>query len=859
MRRSVASILSLLIIAVTLLSIYLNDELQNLNGSIVLGEKNNILDAILFAGYIVLALYYLGSFLQIRNEYYQLYFSIYFFIQALYFATLNEQLFLLSFQNFNSISIKSMQIALIHLSVVFFLLYVDSFFQKYANRKIVMRLVGWLVLHVLLFGIPSVFEFMMNNFPMENYRIIVILMLGMCNVYIVHVLLKAFWDKNAWSEYLLVIVTTFICHRILIGLHFLIALEIGYVQILLFIIMTMGLSLLMGRRFRSSHLQVEQLSNDLLLYDHLKDEFLERTSHRLQAPLQTVLNLSQSLMEGTEGPLRLKQQETVTRIQLAGKRLSVIAEDLLSVSTMQQENTSSQPTSVRLMSVDEMLEEMSFLLPPFYPVAIRNEIARELPPVYVDPQSLKQIVFNLMDNAIKYTRQGTITVTAKVREDQMQVSIEDTGMGIEKEYEELIFTSFFQINDELNTEGLGIGLTIAKQLIELSGGAIWVQSEFGKGSCFTFTLPLAVLHESERNDEMEPEIRKEHNGDIVKLELPQRVAGQRKLTIGIVDDDHATIQLLVDLLSQLQFTVIAVDNGQQALDMMKKNHLDLLIIDLVMPKMSGYEVCELIRQEYSLVELPILLLTAGTRSVDAVTTMTVGANDFLRKPIHAEELKAKVESLCSMKQAAQTAVHNELSFFYAQIAPHFLYNTLNTIIAMTYKDAEKTREALQHLATYFRGKLDFYKNNTMISLKQEMELVAAYVAIEQMRYGDRLTVHYDIDERIQTELPAMTIQPLVENAIQHGISKKRGGGTLSISIRKDDVGVIIVIRDDGVGIKEEQKEALLNGDGIGFVNAFNKLKLLKNAEFKLESQEGKGTKITIILPEVMYNEGDISR
>nr|WP_255726798.1 ATP-binding protein [Sporosarcina sp. ACRSM] len=817
------------------------------------------MDAILFAGYIVLALYYLGSFLQIRNEYYQLYFSIYFFIQALYFATLNEQLFLLSFQNFNSLSIKSMQVALIHLSVVFFLLYINSFFQKYANRKIVMRLVSLLVLHVLLFGIPKVFEFMMNHFPMENYRIIVILMLGMCNVYIVHVLLKAFWDKTAWSEYLLVIVTTFICHRVLIGLHFLVALEIGYVHVLLFIIMTMGLSLLMGRRFQSNHLQVEQLSNDLLLYHHLRDEFLKRTSQRLQAPLQTVLNLSQSLMEGTEGPLRLKQQETVTRIQQAGKRLSVIAKDLLSVSTMQQEDTSSQPTSVQLTVVDEMLEEMSFLLPPFYPVTIQNEIARDLPPVYVDPQSLKQIVFNLMDNAIKYTKQGTILVTARVREDQMQISIEDTGIGIEKKYKELIFTSFFQINDEQNTEGLGIGLTIAKQLIELFGGSIWVQSELGKGTCFTFTLPLAGPHEYERNDEMEPEIRNKPSKNVAKLKLPQRVVGQRNNTIGIVDDDHATIQLLVDLLGDLQYTVIAVDNGQQALDMIKKNHIDLLIIDLVMPKMSGYEVCELIRQEYSLVELPILLLTAGAPSVDAVTTMTVGANDFLRKPVQPEELKAKVESLCAMKQAAQIAVHNELSYFYAQIAPHFLYNTLNTIIGMTYKDAEKTREALQYLATYFRGKLDFYKQNSMISLKQEMELVTAYVAIEQMRYGDRLTVHYDIDECIQTTLPAMTIQPLVENAIQHGISKKREGGTLSISIHKGAEGIILVIQDDGIGIKEEQKEALLSGDGIGFVNAFNKLKLLKNAQFKLESHEGQGTKITIILPEVMDNESDTSR
>src|SRR5690606_7841717 len=106
---------------------------------------------------------------------------------------------------------------------------------------------------------------------------------------------------------------------------------------------------------------------------------------------------------------------------------------------------------------------------------------------------------------------------------------------------------------------------------------------------------------------------------------------------------------------------IAVDNGQQALEIVKNNHVDLMIVDLMMPGMSGYEVCEVIRQEHSMIELPIILLTVGAQSADVVTSMTVGANGFVRKPIHCEELQAKIESLLAMKMAAQTAIHDELS------------------------------------------------------------------------------------------------------------------------------------------------------------------------------------------------------
>ena len=168
---------------------------------------------------------------------------------------------------------------------------------------------------------------------------------------------------------------------------------------------------------------------------------------------------------------------------------------------------------------------------------------------------------------------------------------------------------------------------------------------------------------------------------------------------------------------------------------------------------------------------------------------------------------------------------------------------------------------MRHLSTYFRAKLDIYNRDTMISIKKEMELVKSYLAIEQMRYGKRLTVRYDIEEEVNVDLPSMTIQPLVENAVQHGLSKKYSGGTLIISIRKEIEGVKIVIQDDGIGMSEVKKQELMNAEtrGIGYINAMKKLKLIKHTQFTLESEEGKGTKITIIIPGGKFDESSFGR
>jgi len=232
-------------------------------------------------------------------------------------------------------------------------------------------------------------------------------------------------------------------------------------------------------------------------------------------------------------------------------------------------------------------------------------------------------------------------------------------------------------------------------------------------------------------------------------------------------------------------------------------------------------------------------------------TLQVGANDYLQKPVAMDELLLRIESLLAVRQSSVDAIEVEMNHLYSQVTPHFVYNTLNTIIGLSYTDMDNTREALYSLATYFRAKLNVHYRNSMVLVEEEIELVKAYLYIEKMRFGDRLTIKYDIDESIQLMIPALSLQPLVENAVFHGVSKKPEGGTIEISVQREGQFVRIKIYDNGVGIPAKKLQQLMNEESsrIGFTNPLKKFKLMKNASLRLYSEEGKGTTILILLPE----------
>ncbi|WP_373233242.1 ATP-binding protein [Cohnella sp.] len=827
--------------------------------------RAKFVEAFLISGYLLFSFIYFTSYLQHKRKFrYELYFSLFCLAQALHISTINERWIYLLFPELSPSSQLEIQAISLTLFVLFFLLFVYHFFNMTASRRIVVALSAILGFQALaVFTLGRTIDLMVKgSFPLIQLLISGTTAIGYVFIFIL--LLKAYKQKTDESNYVLIVVYTFALYGDLLAIVLLFEVEIEMPSFLLFLIMVLSLALLLSHRSQQAYNKVEELSHELLEFDRMKDEFLVKTSHELGTPLHGIMNLSQSLLEGVEGPLKRKQQESAILIHSVSRRLAGLVKDLSFISKIKQGEVSFTSRPIEIRMVEEVLAEIAYVMPPAPSVQLINKIPANLPLIYTDEQKLKQVFFNLIYNAIKFTKQGTITISARIVEQQAHISVEDTGPGIAAEHHDLIFTTFYQVDSSRarKSEGLGLGLSITKKIVESAGGRIWVTSELGKGSCFTFTIPLATNEQllghkeiSEAHEQVASARRVDRERNQAQVILPARVEGSKPYTVLVVDDEPANLKALIHMLHSLQYSVIAVGSGQEALDIVETEKVDLLVLDLMMPNITGYEVCKTIRQKRDLVDLPVIILTAAGQLSDLVLSFQLGANDYLQKPVHLKELEMRIESLLLMKKSAYDAVEHELSYFYAQITPHFLYNTLNSIISLSWSDQEKTRTALEHLSTYFRGKLDYEKQRSLVPLEEEIQLVQAYLAIEQMRFEERLRIEYNIDETIQTYIPAMTIQPLVENAVRHGITKRKDGGTLRLTIERERQYIKITIEDDGIGIPPEKQQELLRGrnERLGFTNPFRKLSLIKGTRFQLNSELGKGTTILIHMLEIKDN------
>jgi len=245
------------------------------------------------------------------------------------------------------------------------------------------------------------------------------------------------------------------------------------------------------------------------------------------------------------------------------------------------------------------------------------------------------------------------------------------------------------------------------------------------------------------------------------------------------------------------------------------------------------------------------MLTAKTRTEDIVLGFEAGANDYLPKPVEVAELLARVKTLVNLKIAVDKARAAEVAFLQAQIKPHFLFNVLNTISSFCDTDPEKAGVLINELANYLRQSFDFKNLDMFVPLEKEISLVNSYLEIEKARFGEELTVEFNINHNIHTDIPPLSIQPLVENAIRHGLRKKSGQGTVSISVQPVPEGVTVTVSDNGRGISADRLDKLFTPDnltGVGLRNIDSRLNRLYGKGLSIRSEEDKGTIISFTIP-----------
>ena len=412
----------------------------------------------------------------------------------------------------------------------------------------------------------------------------------------------------------------------------------------------------------------QALNQKLKTIDKLKDQFLANTSHELRTPLNGIIGLTESLIDGATGPLSDLTKQNLIMIMTSGRRLSNLVNDILDFSKLKNHNISLQCTQVDLHSLVEVVFALSKPLLGGKDLSLVNNIKTDTPTVWADENRLEQMFHNLVSNAIKFTDSGNITISAEQQSEQVIVMVTDTGIGIAEHKFESIFQSFTQLEDYTvrNHGGTGLGLSVTKQLIELHGGTIEVASTLGKGSTFSLTIPRFESKDQQQSQTLSQLDDSQAIANtttalsaaplppaIVQIDENETLNNSTTLTtnfsILLVEDDPINRQVISNILTLQNYQLSEANSGEQALELIAtEGPFDLLLLDIMMPRMSGFEVCTVLRQQYSVSELPIIFLTANNQVSDLVSSFNIGANDYLTKPIAKNELLARVETHLQM-------------------------------------------------------------------------------------------------------------------------------------------------------------------------------------------------------------------
>ncbi|MBF0227123.1 MAG: response regulator [Desulfobacterales bacterium] len=686
----------------------------------------------------------------------------------------------------------------------------------------------------------------------------------------------------------------------------------------------------MSSQIADSYEQIHQQNEALKKMDKMKDQFLANTSHELRTPLNGIIGISESLIDGTVGQIDAIAQKNLKMIANSARRLTKLVNEILDFSKLNEKKLSLNLDSVKLQP---LIEEVFKLFDPQVDakqLQLINSISDDLPPVHADADRLKQILINLIDNAIKFTSQGFVSIEAQlIKNSIIRICVTDSGIGIPDDQLDRIFEEFIQIDGSSTRSfgGTGLGLAITKNLVELHGGKIGVQSVLNKGTAIYFTLlvvgqssyPIDVdlddihidrfkgIHKSNKqliDESLSLSKDKIEDQTIEEYEQLNQCSGN----ILVVDDEPVNLHVVTNHLMSKNYTVTKANSGREALKAIEQTQLgkfpafDLVLLDIMMPMIDGYEVVKQIRGSYNLFELPILLLTAKNQAKDLAKGFQLGANDYITKPFLKEDLLARVEIHLLLRQTYHQLVDNykrakkfaeasamAKSEFLANMS-HEIRTPMNGVIAATDLALElqldpKVKRYLQiiqssgySLLGLINDILDFSKIEAgKLELEQSpFKLDEVLIKVSNILSNKAQEKHIELLIDIDPETPMaligddLRIQQIIVNLVGNALKFTPYYGSIIIGVKNvskynknDQVTLEFYVKDNGVGIKQKFLKQIFKpftqedgsttrkfgGTGLG-LSICKQLVTKMNGEIWVESIYGQGSTFyfTITLP-----------
>lgn len=390
----------------------------------------------------------------------------------------------------------------------------------------------------------------------------------------------------------------------------------------------------MADSLRDSRDNLRRVNLNLLEANRLKSEFLSVMSHELRTPLNAIIGFSEVLKDIGEGNISDREEKYLLNIETSGRHLLQLINDILDLAKIGAEDEELVNEDI---SIPQVMEDIRKLGHPFAAqrrVWLEVKPSEQLPLILADAGKVKRILYNLVSNAIKFTHEGgRVILEAHVVDGMVEISVTDTGIGISAEDQKKIFAEFQQLESAHTRkyEGTGVGLALSRKLVEMHGGQIWVESELGKGSRFTFSLPMTPgrRRQSDWHQGMEPQ----------PLIEPETVPGQPLVLV--VEDDQQTSELLGLWLNEASYRAAHAYDGEQALRLAKELKPYVITLDILLPKIDGWQVLQELKADPETRDIPVIVISILERSRRA---MELGAFDCFVKPIEKKELLCRLES-----------------------------------------------------------------------------------------------------------------------------------------------------------------------------------------------------------------------
>jgi len=371
--------------------------------------------------------------------------------------------------------------------------------------------------------------------------------------------------------------------------------------------------------------------------DRLKSQFLANMSHELRTPLNSIIGFSRVILKGIDGPITDQQRQDLEAIFNSGQHLLGLINDILDISKIEagKMELSFEPTD--LGEIIRGVMSTAIALVKDKPVELQQSVPADLPTIIADSRRVRQVLLNLVSNAAKFTDRGFIRVEARVEGDFVVISVSDTGIGIPPEKLPHIFEAFTQVDASPSRKygGTGLGLTISKSFVELHGGRIWVESEVGKGSTFTFTLPIQgpsqVRAEAGPAEEAPP-----------PGEAPTPVPEAPGRVVLCVDDDEGVITLFRRYLDKQGYRVVGLTDPFRVVEEARRIRPFAITLDVMMPGKDGWQVIQELKADPETRDIPVVMCTIVSEKGRG---LSLGAADYLVKPILEQDLIAALDRL----------------------------------------------------------------------------------------------------------------------------------------------------------------------------------------------------------------------